>query len=347
MKNPTAPVKFTKNDLAKYPFLKENTGYIKTLNLKIEDLTSPEFSTILQRAEERLTEAILFTNVTHKTQNLEIEISSFPVTIMLTIATQNQFIKKRYALAEAKQTYQDLQLEPRERLLVIAHDMGWSLMPNTDPKIPHEYALNFTDYLRNTTHLRDKKWKLVNRLLTKGKVYLTARETARLLSEEVRKHIEKRLETKDLPKLPPKITETAEKIKKLAVEKIGQTEMEGLPKIIAQNAFPPCINALYAAFTSGRHLSHIGRFTLTSFLVNIGMPPDDVIALFKNISDFNERLTRYQVEHIAGDRGSRTRYIPPRCDTLKTHSVCTNPDNLCQGINHPLTYYRTKLRRTR
>jgi DNA primase large subunit len=347
MKNPTPRVKFTKNDLAKYPFLKENTEYIKTLNLKIEDLTSPEFSTILQRAEERLTEAILYTNVTHKTQNPEIEISSFPVTIMLTLATQNQFIKKRYALSEAKQTYQDLQLEPKERFLAIAHEMGWSLTSNTDPKIPHEYALNFTDYLRNTTHLRDKKWKLVNRLLTKGKVYLTKNETARLLSEEVRKHIEKRLETKDLPKFPPKITETADKIKKLAVEKIGQTEMEGLPKIIAQNAFPPCINALYAAFTSGRHLSHIGRFTLTSFLVNIGMPPDDVIALFKNISDFNERLTRYQVEHIAGDRGSRTRYIPPRCDTLKTHSVCINADDLCREINHPLTYYRIRLRRTR
>jgi len=347
MKNPTAPVKFTKNDLAKYPFLRENTDYIETLNLRIEDLESPEFSTILERAEERLTEAVLFANVTHKTQKSEIEISSFPVTIMLTLATQNQFIKKRYALAEAKQTYQDLQLEPKERLLAIAHDLGWSLMPNTDPKIPHEYTLNFTDYVRNTTHLRDKKWKLVNRILTKGQVYLTARETARLLSEEVRKHIEKTLETKDLPRLPPKIVETAENVKKLAVEKIGQTEMDGLPKVIAQDAFPPCVNALYAAFTSGRHLSHIGRFTLTSFLVNIGMPPDDVVTLFKNISDFNERLTRYQVEHIAGDRGSHTRYIPPRCDTLKTHSVCINPDNLCRGINHPLAYYRTKLRRTR
>jgi DNA primase large subunit len=347
MKNPAIPTRFTKNDLTKYPFLKENTEYIKTLNLKVEDLTSPEFSTILQRAEERLTEAILYANVTHKPQNAEIEISSFPVTIILTLATQNEFIKKRYALAEAKQTYQDLQLEPKERLLAIAHDIGWSLKLNTDPMIPHEYTLNFTDYLRNTTHLRDKKWKLVNRHLTKGKVYLTARETARILSEEVRKHMEKRLEIKDLQKLPQIIAETAEKIKKLAVEKIGLTEMEGLPKIIAQSAFPPCIGALYAAFTSGRHLSHIGRFTLTSFLVNIGMQPDAVVALFKNISDFNEKLTRYQVEHIAGDRGSRTRYIPPRCDTLKTHGVCTNPDALCRSINHPLTYYRIRLRRTR
>lgn len=343
----TSTTRFTKTDLANYPFLKENTEYIKTLNLKIEDMISPEFSRILERAEERLKEAILYAIVTHKTSNPEIEISSFPVTIMLTIATENPFIKKRYALAEAKQTFQDLTLEPKERILAIAHNLGWNLTPNTSPEIHYEFTLDFTDYIKNTTHLRDKKWKLVNRLLTKGRVYLTKNETARLLSEEVRKHIEKKLETKDLPKLPPKITEIAEKIKKLAAEKIGKTKMEGFPKIISQTAFPPCINALYAAFSSGRHLSHIGRFTLTSFLVSIGMSPEDVITLFKNISDFNERMTRYQVEHIAGDRGSRTRYKPPKCDTLQTHGVCTDPDNLCKRIHHPLTYYKIKLKKTK
>jgi DNA primase large subunit len=202
--------------------------------------------------------------------------------------------------------------------------------------------LNFTDYLRNTTHLREKKWKLVNRLLSKGNVYLTRNETARLLSEEVRRHVEKRLETKDKPKLPEGILEIAEKIKKLSVEKIGEAETVGFPKTIEQTAFPPCIQALYQSFTSGRHLSHIGRFTLTSFLINIGMPPETVIDLFKSISDFNERMTRYQVEHIAGDKGSRTRYIPPKCDTLKTHGVCVNPDDLCRRIRHPLGYYRRK-----
>jgi DNA primase large subunit len=73
------------------------------------------------------------------------------------------------------------------------------------------------------------------------------------------------------------------------------------------------------------------------------MPIENVIELFKNFSDFNERMTRYQVEHIAGERGSRTRYIPPKCDTLKTHGVCANPDTLCQKIRHPLSYYKKKL----
>jgi len=53
-------VRFTKNDMAKYPFLKENTGHIRKLDLKIEDLASVELSTSLERAEERLEESILY-----------------------------------------------------------------------------------------------------------------------------------------------------------------------------------------------------------------------------------------------------------------------------------------------
>ena len=336
--------RFTKTDLAKYPFLKETTEHVKKLDLKIEDLTNPEFNQILEREKERVEEAILFTAIDRKLDTPEVEIPSFPTALMLATATKNTFIQKRYALAEAKQTYEDLLEEPKERILEIAKNFQWKLTTNNNPKIPLDFALNFTDYLKNTTHLKDKKWKLVNRILTNGTVYLTKNETIRLLSEEVRKHIEKRLETKEQPTFPQKISDIAEQIKQLSIEKIGKTEMEGFPKIVLQTAFPPCINVLYQSFTSGRHLSHIGRFTLTTFLINIGMPTDKLIELFRNLSDFNERMTRYQVEHLAGEKGSRTKYIPPKCETLKTHGVCTNPDNLCQRIYHPLSYYRIKLR---
>ncbi|MDH5460229.1 MAG: DNA primase large subunit PriL [Candidatus Bathyarchaeota archaeon] len=341
-----ATTKFTKNDLAKYPFLKAAKRYMKIPDLKIEDLTSPDLEEIVKRAEERVEEAILYVRVSRKLKREDIEISSYPVAILLATATGSTFIKKRYALAEAKQAYEDLKDEPKamEKILGFAQNFGWKLTLNNDAEIPYEFTIHFTDYLRNTTHLREKKWKLVNRLLSKGNVYLTRNEAARLLSEEIRKHIEKRLEVKELPKFPQKIMETAEKIKKLSVEKIGKAEMEGFPKTIVQTAFPPCIQALYQAFSSGRHLSHVGRFALTSFLINIGMLPEKVIELFKNFSDYNERMTQYQVEHIAGERGSRTRYIPPKCDTLQTHGVCTSPDELCKILHHPLAYYRRKVK---
>ena len=336
--------KFAKNDYTKYPFLRGAAKYLTLPDLRVEDLANSELQGILDRATERLEEAILYTRVSRNPKHDEdVEILSFTVAIVLAIATQNAFIQKRYALAEAKQTYEDLKLESKEKLTKIAKNFEWKLTVNGNSKIPYEFTLDFVNYLKNTTHLREKKWKLVNRVVANGKVYLTGNETARLLAEEVRRYVEKRVEAKDLPKFPPKILETAEKINRLSIEKIGKTETEGFPKVITQTAFPPCIQALYQNFSSGRHLSHIGRFTLTSFLINVGMPPEKVVELFKKISDFNERMTRYQVEHIAGERGSRTRYATPKCDTLKTHGVCSNPDELCQKTHHPLGYYRRRL----
>jgi DNA primase large subunit len=208
--------------------------------------------------------------------------------------------------------------------------------------LPYDYSLDFVDYLRNTTHLRDKNWKLVNRPLSKGNVYLGKDEIVRLLKEEVQRQIDKRLEVEELPKFPPQITQIAEKMRNLAVEEIGKPEMDGFPKIVQQEAFPPCILSLYQAFTSGRHLSHIGRFALTTFLINIGMPTQTLIDLFRSFSDFNERMTRYQVEHLAGEKGSHTRYVSPKCSTLQTHGICISPGELCSRIQHPLSYYRRR-----
>ncbi len=334
--------RFTKSDLAKYPFLTQTVEYVKQLGFSIEDVMNPELDRVFKRAENRLEEAILYAVVTTEAKNPEIEILSFPVASMLAAATDNAFIKKRYALAEAKRTFEEMKPEPKDRILAIGGNFGWRLAVNTDSGVPLQFKLNFADYLRNTTQLRDSKWKLVNRLMASGDVYLTGSETARLLSEEVRRYIERRLDVKDLPRLPEKIIAASERIKQLCQEKIGQSAIEGFPKAIVNEAFPPCITGLYEAFSSGRHLSHIGRFTLTSFLINIGMTSDKLIELFKNFSDYDERMTRYQVEHIAGEKGSRTRYTPPRCETLRTHGVCTEPDSWCRAVRHPLSYYRRK-----
>ena len=265
---------------------------------------------------------------------------------MLVAATENSFIKKRYALSEAKQAAYRLATDPnKDRVIAVARNFGWELSPKSkDAALPHDFSLSFADYSRNITHLQtDKKWKLVNRTLVKGTVYLNQAEVARLLEEEIKKHIEKRLEV-SVPNLPAQLLEIVERIKKLAEERIGKQEMEGFPKVVVMEAFPPCINTLYAAALASHHLSHMGRFTLTSFLVTIGMPTDKVAEVFKTFSDYNARLTRYQVGHIAGETGSGTKYTPPSCSTLQTHGVCVNSDRLCQRIHHPLSYYKVKQR---
>ena len=342
---------FTPLDLAKYPFLKGTAERIRELDLRIETLLTADMARILKRAEERVSDAITYLRVrdpNEKIRQPDTEIYSYPVALLLVVATDNSYIRKRYALAEAKQASGELAQEPKEKVLRVAENFGWRITqsPKQGSKFPSDFILHFTDYLRNTTHLStDSKWKLINRVLIDGNVYLNQSDVVRLLEEEIKRHIEKRLEQTEPPKLPAPIVEIAERLKQLAIEKIGTAEMEGFPKVVVQEAFPPCINALYDAASKSRHLSHVGRFTLTSFLINIGMSPEKLTELFKSFSDYNERLTRYQVEHIAGVRGSGTRYTPPNCETLQTHGVCTNRDELCSGARNPLIYYKRKQKR--
>ncbi len=100
--------RFTKEDLAKYPFLKETVEYIKPLDLQINDLSSLGTDQILKRAESRIQEAIEYRIIKRNLQKIDIEIPSFPLALLIVIATDNSLLKKRYALAEAKQASSDL-----------------------------------------------------------------------------------------------------------------------------------------------------------------------------------------------------------------------------------------------
>ena len=322
---------------------------MQRLDLKITELDNPEYSRIFERAEKRIEEAILYALVNDRTRGDEIEIPSFPIAVMMVAATNDPFLKRRYALAEAKRAYNILKQESRQKLTEVAQVFNWKIKPaKTDmatPQIaPTNFTLHFTNYLKNTSNLRESKWKLVNRTMLNGEVYLTKDEAARLLAEEVRAHIEKKLELKIGFALPQTVIKRAERLKQLFLTKRGQMRQEEMPKETTVDAFPPCIRQLYNSAQTGRHISHIGRFALTSFLINSGMQVETVIECFRPASDFSERMTRYQVEHIAGDRGSRTKYIPPRCDTLRTHGVCPGMDEICRRVRHPLAYYRRKLR---
>ena len=327
--------------MAKYPFTNEAAEHVRELDLKIEDMSEP----ILTRAEQRIEEALLYAEVSTQLPKDEIEIASFPVAVMMVASTADTLIKGRYALAEAKRAYKLLNEEQdKNKILEIAGAFNWKIRL-ADKRPPYEFALSFMDYLKNATRLQAKEWKLVNRVVANGEVYLTKDDTTRLLEEEVRRHIEKKLDVKGKFALPENVAKRVERLEQLSVKQRGKIQFEELPEGIVISAFPPCIKALYEAASSSRHLSHVGRFTLTAFLVNIGMTSEKVNELFKGFSDYNERLTRYQIEHIAGERGSRTRYTPPQCTTLQTHGVCTSSDGLCREIRHPLAYYKRKQKR--
>jgi len=340
----------SKNDLAKYPFMPEAAEYVKDLDIKIDELAKEtEYNRILNRAEKRVEDAIITAKVERDTREPNIEIPSFPIAMMMVASIEDTFIKKRYALAEAKGAYSQLEEEP-EKILEIARNFKWKIDvtkgKTSDYDRTYDFMLHYTDFLKNSTNFHETEWKLVNRPMVNGTVYLKKKDAGRLLQEEIRKYIEEKLNTK-VNSLPPNVTIRVERLKQLLIERKGKAQFEELPKKVVTVAFPPCIKELYDTTASGHHISHIGRFALTSFLTSIGMTSENVIDLFRSLSDFNEKMTRYQVEHIAGERGTRTKYLPPRCDTLRTHGVCHSIEEDCKGIRHPLAYYKRRLRKIR
>ena len=323
-------------DFAKYPFLKQASKQIAELEFTIAGLSSEK--PIFDRAKNRVENAISELNTGEMVKDRTTEISSFAASLILVIATKNSWIKKRYAVAVAKTAHVQMLKENKEKIVAIAKDFDWEISDGMPYK---DFRLGFNFYLKNAAHIHGSEWKLVNQIMDKGNVFLNNVKAVRLLQEEVKNRVEKRLDVPEIRNLPEEISLIADDLLKLAQDQIGE-EIEDMPKVVVQSAFPPCINALYSDASQAHHLSHIGRFTLTSFLVNIGMTPEGLNELFKTFSDYNERLTRYQIEHIAGERGSGTKYTCPQCSVLQTHGVCKNRDDLCRRIYHPLKYYKRK-----
>jgi DNA primase large subunit len=102
---------------------------------------------------------------------------------------------------------------------------------------------------------------------------------------------------------------------------------------------------LLAKTQAGENVPHQARFALTAFLHTLGLSANEIIKIFSQCPDFDERKSLYQIEHITG-KISGKEYTPPECATMKSYGLCTEPDALCQldWMTHPLKYYRAKLR---
>lgn len=337
----------SEREAAKYPFLREAVGLVDVLGLTVDDLADSNYSKVLDRAENRVLDAILKGESEAALGDSLTELLAFPVANMFVTVIGDDFLDRRYALSEAVRANSLLLEESDARIAKMARvDFDWGLRlvsERLDGRL-YGFELYFSDYLRNAAAFREPKWKLVNRLLRGGYVLLTKPEVARLLQEEVQRRIYNLFSKQVKLRLPDPLRARVDRLAKIFEENRSLITGGELPKEALVDAFPPCMRHAFEGLMAGRRASHMERFALTSFLINAGMDIDDIMELFISVTDFDEQFTRYQIEHIAGLRGSRTKYTPPTCSTLRTHGICHNPDRLCKRVNHPLNYYRIKIR---
>jgi len=334
-------------EFARYPFVRGASEFVRNSKVELGDLLGHSaFSQARMRGKKRVLDAIEKASVDDNSMATEEdrlqEVLSYPMARILVSCVGDGFLIRRYALAEAKTAYDRMQTERVETLMEIAVELGVAATLVDD--LP---SMHFTDFLRFTSGLRSKEWKLVNTEVKEGMVSLPKVKFARVLEQALHDKLEDELPLPVTKAMLDGLRSDVSELKMLAEQMKDRYQTEGFGEVDVES-FPPCMKRLVAMAQAGENISHPGRFALTSFLFNIGLPREEIMKIFAGSPDFDEAKTRYQIDHITGEI-SGTTYTPPECSTMRTNAVCYNPDDLCRldWVKHPLIYYRAKLRRKR
>lgn len=332
---------------AKYPFLPEAKEEFLELGFDLDSFRDPSTKPIIERAAKRIDNALQrgeYVNPEDVTEDDVTELVSFPLAIILAAKTGDKYLQRRFAIAEASVACKRLSKEDPESILRIAREAFKMDVEYDDTYPPYQYTVSLIDYLKSASKFNDPVWKLVNRIVVRGRVYIESRELIRLLRDRIEKYILENIgkAEREVGKLPESLEEVVKEIR----NKIPERRLEDLAikEGSRPEAWPPCMKTIYAKLTSGESVSHFANFMVAAFLVNTGVPLEEIISIYSRRSDFNERIAKYQVEHIAGLRGSRTKYVAPSCSKIRTNGLCIENGRLCGNIKNPMTYYKKKLK---
>ncbi|RLF29846.1 MAG: hypothetical protein DRN08_03015 [Thermoplasmata archaeon] len=332
--------------LAKYPFLNNSREYIKKNGPSVKDLLE---SLVYERARiigiERLDNAFKNRDVGERSLATEtdciMELLSYPIARMIAVCVGDNFFKRRYALGEAYHAYKNLINEQTSFLIKVSKEFNLNVKYAEENK---RIKIHFKDYLRNAP-TRYKEWKMINRDMEKGYIYVSHKELARLLEEALRRKINKDLDSRECDETIYKVFSSEISRfqnmvmihrKKMRTTPIGKLSVEKLP---------PCIKNLLSAIQAGENVPHMGRFAVVAFLNSLKLSVDEIMKIFSSAPDYEEDKTRYQVEHITGSISS-TSYSPLGCEKMRTYGICPEEqiDEICKKIRHPLNYYYRKWR---
>lgn len=296
---------------------------------------------IIDRAAERI-ETEINGKIYNNLEIYEREILTFLVTLMMIKNIGVEPVLRKYSLFESmraeKYLIADLGKEKDEQkrrlLLFKIFEELFSIKVDIDANDTRRYKVKVTDYLRRASHFHEVEWKLINRLVNHGYVYLDADETVRLIRNELSALIFERVKAMQLSTLPEAIRI---KIEVLRPKILPRYEYHSA----AVTDYPPCVKHALEVMGRGENLPHSARVMLATYMLAIGKPVDVIVMMFENAPDFNEKITRYQVEHLAGMKGSRTKYSVPSCDKLRNENLCFATAE-CNGIINPMQFGRKR-----
>lgn len=319
-------------DLIKYPFLEETKQYLAKLGLTLDDFTSNEFEKVIRRCELRL----MSSRYPPELYNLDkdTDLLSFMLAVIIIKASQREDVITKFAFNEARRAEFFLKTERNRNILTYIFKRLLNInvyeVDYTIGNEYYEYAIHVKDYVKLSSSLKSVHWKIVNKIISNGLVYLKRQELIRLARGKIFQEIFKRIKDAPTPIVPQKLQYLVDIVKNRPIPK-------KLYEVSTLTGDPPCAKQILDKIKSGKNLSHYERFFITTFLLKKGKSTEEIVNLFSSSPDFNEKIAKYQVEHIAGLRGGRKKYNVPDCKTLFSQGLCYKDDS-CDNISHPLNY---------
>lgn len=336
-------------DVARYPFTESARRYLKELGITPAEIAGDVlYAWVRRRGLERVVAAVKGEEIGKPSlrgeEDVMRELLSFVYGRMLVSAIAEPYLIQWHSHAESELVERYLREDESEGrwdvVMEVAGELGLNLRDEGD------ILMHFTDYLRLSSGLSGKGWRLANRALRGGWVRLSHHELLRLLKEGVKEHYRSTLPVE----LPTTVLEEMEDdlkvVRALSEERRARYRARPVGEVNLE-CFPPCMKRILAMLQGGENPPHHARFAITTFLHALGMEEDEILEVFSSTPDFDESLARYQVRHILGIT-SGTVYSTPECATMKSYSICYDPDDLCgrEWMRHPLTYYRTKCKKS-
>ncbi len=340
----------------------------------IRDISNSEtFKIVKKRIINLFNEA--FNNI-EEMSNYEADESNIYIYLFVRILLyifDNRKISNRVANLYSKTTYKELNKENEYNLYYIYKDLKLEVLYEEIPSvyktrvlkgqretISTNFKINFIDYLKLASTLKDENRRLVNNALMEGYVYIQPKNLNRLIQEHVRlkllthsnrdsNKLEELFDINEFKDLYDEITEIWDR-KKEEFEysfDVKFKEGEDMSEIL-----PPCIKEILSKAKDGHNLIHTERLFIVWFLNALEYPVDTIVDIFSTLPDFNREKTEYQVKFA-----KKKKYTPYSCQTLKSNGLCKASeykDVLCiegyysktqekqRNLSHPLAYVRIK-----
>src|ERR687890_2770643 len=233
-------IRMAGSDLAKYPFLNEAGEYLRESSFGWDELDRPDMRYIIDRAAYRIETEVdgkLYDNL----ERYEIEILTFLISLVIVKSIGFDQVLRKFALAEARRAEKFLIEDLRKQSIIkrgsiftkIFEDLfKLKIIISEDQRL---FKVRVADYLARASHFHEQEWKLINRVVHNGYVYLDADETVRLIRNELSVLIYDKVRVMTLPTLPQSIKSAADPLRVKLVSRYERRVS------VAVREYPPCV----------------------------------------------------------------------------------------------------------